>query len=121
MLLTCCGSIVEYHIDKGHILLEHAYPTEASPVPSIWIDVSLVLENTKSTSLAPGTWVNVIGYVRSTRQTRRKSGSHLQNVAQTGSLQAVLIWDAGAVRIGDYEYSLEEQRRVRRESELTGR
>ncbi|KAJ9611400.1 hypothetical protein H2200_004584 [Cladophialophora chaetospira] len=115
------GCIVDYDIAKGQILLEHAYPKDAPTVPSLWVDVSLVVENTKSTTLSHGTWLNVVGYVRGNRrQTGRKSGSHLQKGPQAAPLQAVLIWDAGAVRVGEYEYTLEEERRARQDSELKG-
>ncbi len=106
---------MEYDLAKGHLLLEHAYPKDASPVPTVWVDISLVLENTKSTSIAPGTWINVIGYVQALpRQTRSKSGNLGHNALHTARLQAVLIWDAGAVRLEDYENTLEKQKRVQR-------
>ncbi|KIY02494.1 uncharacterized protein Z520_00959 [Fonsecaea multimorphosa CBS 102226] len=112
------GCIVQYDAMKGHILLEHAYPRNASPTPRIWVDINLVLENVKPAVLDPGTWVNVIGYIRaSTPQTGKESVKRLQNVLDTVFVQAVLIWDAIAVRIEDYEDILEDQRRVRRQLE----
>ena len=111
-----CLSIVQYEVAKGHILLEHAYPKNISSTPQIWADITLVLETTKSITIAPGTWINVIGYIQAPlRQSRRKTGSNTQLENEATILQAVLIWDAGAIRIGDYEHILEAQRRVERE------
>jgi hypothetical protein len=118
VLLTSFPSIVQYDGSQSRVLLEHAFPKDTSPVPSIWVDLTLVLETTKSTTLSPGTWINVIGYVRVTpRASGRKSGNRFRSAAQ--SLQAVLIWDAGAVRIGDYENTLEEAMHTQRRLELT--
>ncbi|EXJ67163.1 uncharacterized protein A1O5_09810 [Cladophialophora psammophila CBS 110553] len=110
------GCIVQYDAIKGQILVEHAYPRSASPIPRLWVDINLVLENAKPTLLEPGTWINAIGYTRSSGwQTGKKSGKKPQDLYETVFLQAVLIWDATAVRIEDYEDILEEQRRVRRQ------
>ncbi|KIW28665.1 uncharacterized protein PV07_08308 [Cladophialophora immunda] len=110
------GCIVRYDATKGQILLEHAYPRNASSTPRIWVDVNLVLENVKPALLDPGTWINAIGYTRApTLQTEKRSGKTLQDVHDPVFMQAVLIWDAIAVRIEDYEDTLEDQRRVRRQ------
>ena len=75
------------------------------------VDIDLVLESTEPSTLVTGTWVNVIGYTRSTRLHVRKSKAQLrQPEGESSSLQAVLIWTAGALKITDYEITLEEQR-----------
>ena len=112
-----CRSIVQYELAQGRVLLEHAYPKNASPIPRVWADASLVLETTKPSTLAEGVWINIIGYTQAPpRPSRKKNAQHLQHADLTASLQAVLIWDAGTVRIGDYEHTLEEQNRVQRQS-----
>ncbi|OAP58847.1 hypothetical protein AYL99_06144 [Fonsecaea erecta] len=112
------GCIVQYDAVRGRILLEHAYPRNASPTPRIWVDINLVLENVRPPFLDPGTWINATGYIRaSTPPTRKESVKGLQNGHDTIFVQAVLIWDAIAVRIEDYEDILEEQRRVQRQIE----
>jgi hypothetical protein len=115
ILLTFRRSIVHYEPAEARILLEHAYPRDANPIPRIHVEVSLVLENIKSTTLAAGTWINVIGYTLAIpRSTHKSREDRLRLADQSVRLQAVLIWDAGAVRIGDYERMLEEQRLVQR-------
>ncbi|EXJ59718.1 hypothetical protein A1O7_03864 [Cladophialophora yegresii CBS 114405] len=112
------GCIVQYDSARSRILLEHAFPKDISPVPSIWVEITLILETTDSTTLAIGTWINVIGYVQATPQLiRRKSGERIPRAAQ---LQAVLIWDAGAVRIGEYENTLIELMRTEPQLAPTG-
>lgn len=107
---------MQYDTAKGQVLLEHAYPDHAHPTPRICVDVSLVLEGTKSSTFNRGTWINVIGYIQGSRlQTRKKKDSLQQKGTEIPSLQAILAWDAGPVRIGDYEHTVEEQRRVMRQ------
>jgi hypothetical protein len=52
-----------------------------------------------------GTWINVIGYTQAGfRNTRQKNTQLVKNSGlQPSSLQAILIWDAGAVKLDDYE------------------
>ena len=112
--------MVRYDVAKGHLLLEHAYPSTVHPVPQICVDVTLVLENTESSIFQTGAWINVIGYTQGTsprtRKKRRSSGPLRENDDQV-SLQAILAWDAGALRVKDWEETIEEQRLVRRQLE----
>ena len=64
--------------------------------------------------MAAGTWINVIGYTLALpRLTRTRNMSSARDGGQQAALlQAVLIWDAGAVRAGEYENTLSEQRCV---------
>ena len=115
ILLTFRRSIVQYEPVEACVVLEHAYPKDASPIPRIRVDISLVLENVKSTTLAAGAWINVIGYILALpRSIRKKRDDRLRCADQSAHLQAVLIWSAGAIRIGEYEHTLEEQRLVQR-------
>lgn len=107
--------MVQYDTAKGQVLLEHAYPQNSQPTPQIFVDVTLVLESTESSTFRPGTWVNVIGYTQSSHlraQKKRKSNSVPQHTSRKVCLQAVLVWDAGSFRIRDFESTLEEQRLV---------
>ena len=99
---------------KGHLLVEHAYPTDAKPTPRAVVDVNLVLETIKGEILENGRWINVIGYVRSgkERYDRRKKKADVsrKDMIQDVLVQAVLIWDAGIMRPQDYEKTMEAQR-----------
>jgi hypothetical protein len=97
-------------MSKGRLLLEHAYPANTRPVPRAWTDVSLVLESTKSETFATGNWVHVVGYTLSAPRRSRRNAERLPRPEQPHtSLQAILIWDAGPVKLGDYETVLGEE------------
>jgi hypothetical protein len=108
-------SVLDYDVKGGNLHVEHAYPSDASPAPRVHIDVKLVLENSKQQAFANGAWINVIGYVQPPRiqkSTRRKSGSNAPHSRSEPCVQAVLLWDAGSVKIQDYEATMEKHRFV---------
>jgi hypothetical protein len=77
----------------------------------IWVDVNLALESTDPTSLRDGAWVNVIGYTLanpSTNHARSRKRTRVDN--QATELQAILVWDAGSIRVEEYEKMLQAQR-----------
>ena len=117
MLLTLSISVTQYDTTKGQLALEHAYPRSAHPIPRVSVDVNLILESAPPTAFQLGTWINVIAY---TRQPQLRSRTDKNNIALTGndavSLRAILIWDAGAIRLRDYENALEEQNLVQRQT-----
>ncbi|KAK5233401.1 hypothetical protein LTR67_003809 [Exophiala xenobiotica] len=105
------GCIVDHDTAKGQIILEHAYPKNAKPIPHVLVDIDLVLESIEPSILSTGSWINVIGYTRTTQRGVRKSKARLRQPEDESSfLQAVLVWTAGALKITDYEITLEEQR-----------
>ncbi|KIX07626.1 uncharacterized protein Z518_02279 [Rhinocladiella mackenziei CBS 650.93] len=109
------GCVLQYDVLNGQLLLEHAYPKNAHPVPRVSVDVSLVLESTASSALRHGCWINVIGYTQNSGVHARKRKDSLHRRDEVVSLQAILIWDAGSLRIRDYENTLEEQRLVQQQ------
>jgi len=112
------GCIVDYHTAEGRLLLEHAYPKDTHPVPRVSVDINLVLESLQTSILRSGTWINVIGYTRDARPHGRKRKKSMSRSDEAPpSVQAILIWDAGALRLRDYEITLEEQRQVQRQLE----
>ncbi|EXJ84975.1 hypothetical protein A1O3_05650, partial [Capronia epimyces CBS 606.96] len=108
------GCVVEYDSLRGRLLLEHTYPKNAHPIPRASVDVNLVLESTPSSALERGRWINVIGYTQSTHHRFRKRKADSAHVPdQAVPLQAILIWDAGPLRIADYETALEDHSQIR--------
>ena len=98
---------------NGKLHVEHAYPVDAPQIPKAHIDVKLVLESTRRELLANGAWLNVVGYVlegaeHKSKTKRSSASSHLR--ATEPGVQAVLIWDAGALKINDYQTAMEKQR-----------
>jgi Telomere capping, CST complex subunit len=85
------------------------------------VDVNLVIETVESGLLDNGSWVNVIGYVQGGPQLQNKaktkrSGIPSRNTGHKALVQAVLIWDAGAIKANEYEKTLEQQREARRKT-----
>jgi len=85
------------------------------------VDVNLILETVKSELLENGRWVNVIGYVQSTAQAhsrvkRRTPEADGHKDQREVMVQAVLMWDAGAIRANEYEKTMEAQREAWRKT-----
>ncbi|OAX80266.1 hypothetical protein ACJ72_05408 [Emergomyces africanus] len=58
------GCVSSYNISIGSLTLDHNYPITSRPIPSISVDVNLLLESLKATDLQVGSWLNVLGYIR---------------------------------------------------------
>lgn len=105
--------MIVYDVTHGALHLEHCYPPSLQPRPRVAVDIQLILETVKSTELQPGTWLNVIGYVRRPIQRhegRRRSGMDDSKIADDVDVQAVMLWNAGAIKVGDYEANIIRQR-----------
>lgn len=100
------GCVKTYNISSGHLVLEHNYPRckPTQEPPSISVDINAVLETVAADELRVGAWVNVLGYVR-------REGPSVY-------VEAVMMFPAGAIAVGEYERilhnSLEVDRRVQR-------
>ncbi|KAF7133743.1 hypothetical protein CNMCM5793_005097 [Aspergillus hiratsukae] len=117
------GCVRTYHIPTGHLILEHDYPRRRSPTSaeperaSVAVDVSAVLESVTAEELRVGAWVNVVGYVRSWglgsdgdgHDTLRKLG-----MSSPVYVEAVMVFSAGVVELGEYERVLREALEVER-------
>ncbi|KAF7159800.1 hypothetical protein CNMCM5623_005189 [Aspergillus felis] len=115
------GCVRTYHIPSGHLILEHDYPrrrfsANAGLEPaSVAVDVNAVLEAVTAEELRVGAWVNVVGYVRSwgpdchdhdiLRKLRMSSPVYVE---------AVIVFSAGVVELGEYERVLREALEVDR-------
>lgn len=121
MLTVRHSSLASYDVSTGLLVLEHAFPSDAPHVPCVKVDITLVLESIESEMLQPGTWLNIIGYIdRSALRKNRVLGSELTwGQTERGSVQALVVWSAGALRIGDYERILMQQHGMTKESQMT--
>jgi hypothetical protein len=109
-------SVVKYGVSTGSIMLEHAFPQQMCPTPTVLVDLQLVLESLKVPDVQRGSWLNVIGYVRKSEQRYKKTGNPSADDVRRGpipNVQAIIVWDAGAIRVGDYEAALTSQREKR--------
>ncbi|PGH14034.1 hypothetical protein AJ79_03303 [Helicocarpus griseus UAMH5409] len=122
------GCVSSYNLSTGHLTLEHSYPLASRPVPSISVDVNLLLGSLKSTDLQVGAWLNVLGYVREQFRSGMLVSTHTSSsgfsssstcgVARPLYIEAVMIFSADSVHIGEYERVLQDwedaDRRVKR-------
>jgi hypothetical protein len=86
------------------------------PTPTVSVDLQLVLESIKVPDLQRGSWLNVIGYIRKSEQRYKKTGNPSADDIRrvpVPNVQAIIVWDAGAIRVGDYEAALTSQREKR--------
>lgn len=140
ILLTFTSSVKTYDVSTGHLILEHNYPrpkpgkgqsTEAeSGIYSASVDINALLDTVKSEELCVGAWLNVLGYVRhrhQPRQQQQQQKKHKQQQHLTSSkknqtdakpisvyVDAVMIFSAGPVEIGEYERILRDSQDVDR-------
>lgn len=114
-------SVVDYEVSTGSMLLEHAFPPPLLPTPAVSVDVQLVLESIKAPDLQRGSWLNVIGYVRKSEQRHKKASNPSTDDIKRAPIpivQAIVVWGAGAIRVGDYEAALLNQREKKATVEL---
>jgi len=99
------GYVTEYNTHQGSLTVEHAYPEDAQPTPRATVDVRLVLETVTARDLQVGRWLNIIGYIVSDPWARKRKRLSVSNSLTTEEtlVQAILIWNAGAIRLANYE------------------
>ncbi|EHY55385.1 hypothetical protein HRR83_008830 [Exophiala dermatitidis] len=113
------GCVVGYDTLNGRLLLEHAYPKNKQPAPRASVDINLILETTPSSTLEKGRWLNIIGYIQNTHGHSRRLKARLAcSTDPVVSVQAILLWDAGPLRLADYEATLQGQSQLRKQLEL---
>lgn len=104
------GCVIDYNGSSGKLMIEHNYPRGTSSLSTkVMVDINILLETTKTESLQPGSWINVIGYVQDILppKNRRSSSRYSRLVEDLPKVQAVLLWSAGTVRVEEYERTLE--------------
>lgn len=113
------GCVTDYEDGKGQLIVEHNYASglDSAPSTKAIVDVNMLLESMKIDAVQPGSWINIIGYVRnkSPRKARRSLSGHRMVGEDLPKIQAILIWNAGAVQVRNYEKTLEEQMSLRSE------
>ncbi|TQS38473.1 hypothetical protein Golomagni_01020 [Golovinomyces magnicellulatus] len=94
------GCVTKYSDHDAILTLEHNYP----PGNKLYVrlDITLLLGNMQCTHCQIGSWINVIGYIKSTlSKSPTAAGIFVVYV------QAILLWSVGPSRIDGYEKTLE--------------
>ncbi|RHZ61927.1 nuclear telomere cap complex subunit Ten1 [Aspergillus thermomutatus] len=119
------GCVRTYNIPTGHLVLEHNYPrcrfsaNAGTERASVAVDVNAVLESVTAEELRVGAWVHVVGYVRSWGSDGPDHDALRKlRVSSPVYVEAVMVFSAGAVALGEYERvlrdALEVERRILR-------
>jgi hypothetical protein len=101
------------------LVLEHNYPRPKKPrknPPSVAVDVNAILETITWEELCVGAWVNVIGYVRKapTAAWVKEVASTPASMSESMHVDAVIVFPAGAIDLGEYERILSDSQEVER-------
>ena len=85
-----------------HLKDRFASTTAPSTLGSASVNVAYVLDALNIELTQVGAWVNVVGYVRSVGDVDCDSGK------TSCSVDAVVIWSAGAIKLDEYEAALRD-------------
>ncbi len=107
------GCVTKYDLSTGVLKLQHAYPSAYDANVIAVVDVNLLLENLRREDIAVGAWVNIIGYVEEMINQREQAKDLDGTMGQEGisrvdmvKVQAIMLWSAGGIKIGEYERAL---------------
>lgn len=112
-----------YNISTGRLVLEHNYPRTKSDPPAVSVDINALVESLTSEVLRVGAWVNVVGYVRdagypslslSKGEGLAGADAGASKMTRPVYVEAVMVFPAGPVALGEYERVLREARNVDR-------
>ena len=109
--------MVNYEIRSAYLHVEHRCLPDPTPSLSNAVEITQVLETVKSTDLQAGSWLNVIGYVRRSparKNKRKRAEEPAPTLLPQILVQAILIWNAGAVSLFEYERTLSRQQEARK-------
>ncbi|OXV05674.1 hypothetical protein Egran_06558, partial [Elaphomyces granulatus] len=116
MLTQSLYSVTRYDVSAGRLILEHGYPTNLKRPATVPVDINLLLETIKANEIQVGSWLNVLGYVREQAPQQNDSRALVPEAGGSIYIEAVMVFSAGAIHVGDYERilrdSLEVDRRV---------
>ncbi|KAF7716287.1 Uncharacterized protein PECH_005044 [Penicillium ucsense] len=131
------GCVRNYHVSTGHLVLEHNYPWQKEGPQSVSVDVNAVLQDLSSEELRVGAWLNVIGYIRESASPTLSFTSSQLNSSQPHDapevasvpmrvaprpvhVDAVMVFSAGAIALGEYERILRNAQDVERRMRVSG-
>ncbi|KAJ5122638.1 uncharacterized protein N7443_002740 [Penicillium atrosanguineum] len=119
------GCVRQYNVNTGHLVLEHNYPRNREEPIIVSVDINAVLEDLTSEELRVGSWLNVLGYVRDTTPptasfSTQQSSQRPNETPPTKFpprpvyIEAVMVFSAGAIALGEYERILRNAQDVER-------
>ncbi|KAJ5215083.1 hypothetical protein N7468_010762 [Penicillium chermesinum] len=122
------GCVRQYNFNEGHLVLEHHYPRNKPQPSSVTVDVNAVLENMNAEQLRVGAWLNIMGYIRDANTSSSFTSSQMDSQSESSQsspgamsagvtprpvcVEAVMVFSAGAIAVGDYERILRQAQEV---------
>lgn len=105
------GCVNAYNSREGVLELLHASKDCAKTTVVAETDIKVILETVKREDLELGAWVNVMGYISGIEAARSvdqsssiaKSKQISSAALATVTIQAIMLWNAGAINLADYE------------------
>ena len=94
------------------------YPPSPAIYSAALVDVNLLLSTLTATDMQRGEWVNVMGYVGDKILGFRRGDGGPGEVRI--KIQAILLWSAGSINLGEYEQILAEKQKKDGESDKNG-
>jgi hypothetical protein len=80
------------------------------------VNIDSILEAVDHELLQVGAWLNIIGFVRGSSQTghesRPKDASTSNKQAKSTTIDATMIWSAGAVNVDQYQAAVQEHQQL---------
>ncbi|KAK5115327.1 hypothetical protein LTR62_001527 [Meristemomyces frigidus] len=92
------GCVHSRDTNNVHLTLRDHYPSTAKDTPTILVLVDAIKDSLNHELLAVGSWLNVIGYVRS-----RPNECKVSRQAQVAFVEAIVMWSAGAIQHNKYQ------------------
>lgn len=94
-----------YSTKAAVLTLEHNHPP-GNQIKAM-VDIGLLVETLKSRETQIGEWINVIGYIVSPQMSPRHSVAVMKATAV--SVQALVLWSSGPLKLHVYEQHLEKE------------
>lgn len=107
--------MTHYDVKRGRLGVEHKRRSPSSTKPTnnkdttVLVDIYHLLDAIKADDLEVGAWLNVFGYVRAEEARADLKGENGQIY-----VEATMIVNAGAIRIGEYEQTVCDMQEIDR-------
>ena len=126
------GCVTRYNVRAGVLELRHEHHPSFSSLTQrlevvALVDINVIKETMSRNAFDVGEWVNVVGYVADsvevpqtkadgwTTYERKKKASGTLRVGKVieARIDAIVVWNTGVLRLGDYESALEARLQVK--------
>jgi len=88
----------------------HHFPKRPHEPSRVHVNITSILDIVKKDQLETGAWINVVGYVAPSSTVPAKNPPH--RVLELPTIQAIMLWSADSINLGEYEKALIERQKV---------